>query len=193
MHSRRYSTQLTGLNKRLAERRFQFNDTPTAADVALFPALVMFDSIYYPLLRANCHLIGGRESPYRRLHEYVCDLYTNAGWGVAVDLGAAKAWAYPHFGALAGIAKPRQVGSITPLACRYRQSLRACFLYSLFVPSLWCLGRHCKATPGRFAHISKDYFLIKPRSHLLPSIISCLFLFRSLTSLPGPALQSHAG
>jgi glutathionyl-hydroquinone reductase len=65
-------TALDDLEARLARSRYLLGDTITMPDICLFPTLVRFDLIYYPLFRA----FRRRLIDYPNLWAYSRDLYT---------------------------------------------------------------------------------------------------------------------
>jgi len=77
---------LDALEERLARRRFLLGGQPTEADVRLFPTLVRFDAVYYPLYKCNLHPLP----TYRHLWGYARDLYQLPGFGDTTDFFQIK-------------------------------------------------------------------------------------------------------
>jgi putative glutathione S-transferase len=77
---------LDALDERLARRRFLLGGRLTEADVRLFPTLVRFDAVYYPLYKCNLHPLGS----YRHLWGYARDLYQRPGFGDTTDFFQIK-------------------------------------------------------------------------------------------------------
>ncbi|MBO0832409.1 MAG: glutathione S-transferase C-terminal domain-containing protein [Actinobacteria bacterium] len=77
---------LDALDERLSRRRFLLGDQLTEADVRLFPTLVRFDAVYYPLYKCNLRPLAG----YQHLWGYARDLYQRPGFGDTTDFFQIK-------------------------------------------------------------------------------------------------------
>mmetsp|Transcript_42059 Transcript_42059/g.75839 ORF Transcript_42059/g.75839 Transcript_42059/m.75839 type:complete len:664 (-) Transcript_42059:297-2288(-) len=73
---------LDALEQRLQSHRYLLGSTMTIADVQLFPTLVRFDAVYYPLFKCS----RKRLVSYHHISAYMRDMYQTGGVAVTVDM-----------------------------------------------------------------------------------------------------------